>query len=334
MERTTGGPAISVIVPVYNSGATIDATLASIAAQTHKDFEVVVVDDGSTDESAERVEARVAADSRFRLIRQPNSGTAGGARNGGAREARGRILSFLDADDAWLPTYLERVAGALERSPDAAIAIGDAWVVDDARRLAHRWGAVEFYRAAIPPLPARVDAEEALCRILRLNFVTVSTSAITREAFTAAGGFDLSIKGSDDWDLWIRVLSARGQMVRVGERLTALRSRPDSQSSDVGMMTRNSLAVLRKALAAGELPPRAAEVARAHQRMIEGELPRYEDKGGGGLRAQWWAAQRRLARRIRLPLRRYWVEPPAEVAALLWGEAPSATSRAAAARSA
>ncbi|MBI3406903.1 MAG: glycosyltransferase family 2 protein [Planctomycetes bacterium] len=102
---------VSVIVPLYNKAATVERTLASIGSQTFREFEVIVVDDGSTDGSANLVAAW--PDPRVRLMRQKNAGP-GRARNKGLAEARGRFVAFLDADDEWLPEFLERSLHLLE----------------------------------------------------------------------------------------------------------------------------------------------------------------------------------------------------------------------------
>jgi GT2 family glycosyltransferase len=117
-------PGISIIVPLYNKLPFMRRALDSIAAQTYSDFEVIIVDDGSTDGGAE-----VAAsypDSRFRVVRQENSGP-GAARNRGLADVCGALVAFLDADDEWLPEYLSRAAEELERcGPDVA-ALASAW---------------------------------------------------------------------------------------------------------------------------------------------------------------------------------------------------------------
>ena len=114
---------VSVILPLYNKASYVRRALDSISAQTFKDFEAIVVDDGSTDEGA-----RVVAehkDARIRLVRQSNKGP-GAARNRGAIAARGEFLAFLDADDEWLPEYLEESVNLLENygSEVAAITSG------------------------------------------------------------------------------------------------------------------------------------------------------------------------------------------------------------------
>lgn len=112
---------VTVIVPLYNKAATIERTLQSIVAQTLGDFEAIIVDDGSTDGSEKVVEA--CRDPRVRLIRQPNAGP-GAARNRALAEAHGECVAFLDADDEWLPTFLEKSVACLEQLNVAAVASG------------------------------------------------------------------------------------------------------------------------------------------------------------------------------------------------------------------
>lgn len=108
-------PTISIVLPAYNRADTIDRALDSVQAQTRDDWELVVVDDGSKDDTADRVAAR--GDARIRLIRQPNGGVAS-ARNTALAASRGRLITFLDSDDAWLPDFLALTAGFLEAEPD------------------------------------------------------------------------------------------------------------------------------------------------------------------------------------------------------------------------
>ena len=112
----------SVIIPLYNKAAYVEATLASVLAQTHADWEVLVVDDGSSDDGAQRVLA--CPDARVRLIRQANGGVSR-ARNHGIAEARGELVCFLDADDLYAPDYLRTQVGLAQAFPaDSFFATG------------------------------------------------------------------------------------------------------------------------------------------------------------------------------------------------------------------
>lgn len=114
---TASAPAVSVVLPLYNKERYIRRTLDSVAAQTFGDFELVIVDDGSTD-SGPRIVADYG-DDRIRLIRQDNAGP-GAARNTGIRQSQAPLVAFLDADDEWVPTYLETVVGLMDRHPECA----------------------------------------------------------------------------------------------------------------------------------------------------------------------------------------------------------------------
>ena len=122
---------VSVVVPAYNAGATIDATLDSVRAQSYRHLEILVVDDGSSDDTAARVERHAAADPRVRLLRQPNAGVAA-ARNLGLRAARGAYVAPIDADDLWHPHKVERQVRMLEHGPPALGMVYTWYAVIDA----------------------------------------------------------------------------------------------------------------------------------------------------------------------------------------------------------
>lgn len=116
-------PAVSVVIPLYNKARFIDRAVDSVLGQSLEDFELVVVDDGSTDDGPDRVEELAKADRRVRLVKQANRGP-GGARNRGMRESRAELVAFLDADDEWLPEYLAQGVEALQRAgPDVCAAV-------------------------------------------------------------------------------------------------------------------------------------------------------------------------------------------------------------------
>jgi hypothetical protein len=173
-------PRVSVVVPLYQKAATVRRCLASIAAQTLRDFEAIVVDDGSTDGCGAAVDE--LADSRFRLLRQPNAGP-GAARNRGIAEARGAYVAFLDADDYWDADYLAHMVARLDDNPDAVAA---ACSYRTARRsLVPRWR-----RGGLTDGSIRIGAGTPPSDVVTLvAFLSPCTTVARRDAVRSAGGF-------------------------------------------------------------------------------------------------------------------------------------------------
>ena len=143
-----GSPTFTVVIPAYNARTLIGSAIRSVLAQTRDDFELVVVDDGSQDGTPEVVSG--IDDPRLRLVRQDNTGTAG-ARNRGIQESSGRLVSFLDNDDLWMPTYLERMGAELDADAGAGFAYTDGWGFDDRTRRIMRRSAMSGQRPPCPP---------------------------------------------------------------------------------------------------------------------------------------------------------------------------------------
>jgi hypothetical protein len=282
-------PTFSVVIPTYEALDTVAATVRSVLAQTFEDFELIVVDDGSRDGTPELVEATAAGDPRLRLHRQANAGTAG-ARNTGIGLARGRRVSLLDNDDLWLPGFLAGVEEAFAAHPDIGLAYTDVWILDEATGRIHRKSGLEHY----DPVPDHLSGPEFLSALLRINFITACTATLRRETLERVGGFDPTIRGSDDYDLWLRVAAAGFAAARPAGRLALLRDRPGSQSKDRLMMAEN----LRRALAAaGEgLPEGSADAALVDSRLhgLDDAIHGFAGEGGGAALA--FRARHRLAR--------------------------------------
>jgi glycosyltransferase involved in cell wall biosynthesis len=184
---------VSVIIPCYNHAATVGKTLASLFAQTFKDIEIIVVDDGSTDD----VGAALAPwKDRIRLVRQPNSGGPV-ARNRGFRESSGESVMFLDADAILREDAIEKMRSALESHPEAAYAYASC--------------VIGWKRFRLWPFDA--------ARLRRHNYIHTG-SLIRREAFTR---FDESLKRFQDWDLWLTMLEQGKVGVWVPETLFRFR---------------------------------------------------------------------------------------------------------------
>ncbi len=185
---------VSVIVPAYNAAATIERCLASVQAQSCPDWELLVVDDASTDDTVQKIAAQAATDSRIRLLRNTaNSGMPAVPRNLGIAEARGRFLAFLDADDTWEPAKLQVQIAAMKDSGEA-ISCTAYSVVD-------RQG--NFLGSLVPP--PLVD----YAALLRANTLGCSTVVYDVEAL---GKCYFPEVGHEDYALWLS-LTARGHRV-------------------------------------------------------------------------------------------------------------------------
>ncbi|MHA4870301.1 glycosyltransferase family 2 protein [Duganella sp. PWIR1] len=175
-------PLFAVIVPLYNKRNTVERTIRSVLAQTEQRFELIIVDDGGTDDSVELVEA--FSDPRLRLIRQPNMGP-GGARNRGVAESTAPFLAFLDADDNWRPRHLERALAALEENPQVAAFVSSFDVGDYAQiypnkipMLVNQSGVWTMPQDSTPEqVKLGVDASQTSCMVVR------------RSSFEKYGGF-------------------------------------------------------------------------------------------------------------------------------------------------
>lgn len=188
---------VSAIVPTYNRSYIVGEAIESILAQTYPNVETVVVDDGSTDDTAATLRRY---GSKIRVISQSNAGPAA-ARNTGIRESRGEILTFLDSDDVWLPNFLERQVAALENAgPSVACSLCNGWLeFADGRR------ETAFNYARLCP-----DSEEGLwlnpdeifaSRFLQFNQMV----AVRRSALDKVGMFDPQLRYLEDWDLALRL---------------------------------------------------------------------------------------------------------------------------------
>lgn len=188
-------PIFSVIVPLYNKEREVESTLRSVLAQTYQPLEIVVIDDGSTDRSAEIVES--LGSPLIRLIRQSNAGECA-ARNRAMSEARGEWFALLDADDEWKPEFLEEVAAMIEEWPDCGIYSTAFEIVSPTGRV----------RGNCPTERGVVDNfwRESMTRYVTIPSATV----LSRKAVEQLGGFPEGMKmGGDQW-MWIKLASHYG----------------------------------------------------------------------------------------------------------------------------
>jgi glycosyltransferase involved in cell wall biosynthesis len=197
-------PLFSVIVPIYNGAATIDRALKSVFDQTFSDYEIVVCDDGSTDDTAS-VLAKYG--DKIRVVRQANRGLPA-ARNAAVKASRGELLALIDHDDQWLPQKLELAVAAMRADPAAALLYSDLIVVNEAGE--------EFRRSQIAPDTAHAPTmNEMLARIWP---ITPSTVVMRRDAFDRAGGFCEQLISAEDIHFWL-LMREQGHFIYLPEKL-------------------------------------------------------------------------------------------------------------------
>lgn len=219
---------VTVVIPAFNAGDTIDETLQGVRRQTYRRLEIIVVDDGSTDQTAEIVRRHIKRDQRIRLIKQENSGVAA-ARNRGISEAMGDYVAPIDADDLWLPEKIEKQMAALRHAGEA---VG----------LVYTWSALIDENSRILDISAgETHAGDVAYEIACSNFIGNGSAVLMRKAAVQeAGGYDPSLRdrsaeGTEDWLLYFRI-AARYQFAVVPEHLTGYRFLPTSMSANVWRM--------------------------------------------------------------------------------------------------
>lgn len=203
MSATASLPAVSIVMPCFNGAEHLPASVGSVLRQTFENWELIVVDDGSTDTSFAWLESQI--DARLVLVKQLNQGVSA-ARNAGLARARAEYVAFLDADDTWAPSFLERLHGALVAQPQAVLAYC-GW-----QRLGLAGGRGQPF---VPPeyeTPQKRETLFAGCRW------PVHAALSKRIAVLAAGGFDTALKNAEDYALWLE-LAATAPIVRVPEVL-------------------------------------------------------------------------------------------------------------------
>lgn len=201
-------------MPAWNAAATLAEAVASIRGQSRGDWELLIVDDGSTDATRALAEGFAAADPRIRVLGWAGNRGAAAARNAGIRAARGRVVAFLDADDLWRPEKLARQVGYME-------ATGAPFTFAAMRRIAADGRPLGLVR-----VPARVD----YAGLLKGNVIPCQTAAFDRLHFGAVEMPDL--KRRQDYGLWLRLLARGGEAHGLAEVLADYRVRPDSLSAN------------------------------------------------------------------------------------------------------
>ena len=189
-------PRFSVIIPLYNKAPYVGKTVESVLGQTFGDYELIIVDNGSNDGSHEIVAA--FTDHRIKIVRLEENVGVSNARNKGVAMASAPIVTFLDADDWWEPTFLEEMAGLIERHPDAGIYGTGYYIVKNGKKRLAPIGVDEGFE----------EGEINYCAVYAKTLcmpLTSITVAMPKAVFDETGGFKPHLKLGEDFDLWIRI---------------------------------------------------------------------------------------------------------------------------------
>jgi len=255
---------VSVVIPAYNAGATLDETLRSVRAQTHRALEIIVVDDGSTDDTRAIGQRHAAVDDRVRVVSQDNAGLAA-SRNAGWTRARSDVIAFIDADDLWAPTKIERQLERLRAGGEQVglVYCGSVRIDGDSVMSSKVWEVPRFEGDALGP-------------ILAGNFIgNGSVVLVRRQALVDARGFESGLRaagaeGCEDYLFACRV-AERFHFAVAAEHLVGYRDLSHNMSSNRPRMLRSWIMVFEEML--GRHPDRKDVLTRA-LRHYSGRLSR------------------------------------------------------------
>lgn len=205
-------PAVTIIIPTYNRRELLPITLDSVAAQTFKDYEIILVDDGSSDDTRQFIASRPEPISYHW---QPNQGVAK-ARNHGLRHTRSEFVAFLDSDDYWQPTFLERTVERLRREPELSLVFTRFTSMNPKGRVLRRHNKQPY-------------SGEVTATLFASTFIHTSSVVARAWVIRDAGGFDERLTHNEDYDLWLR-LSLRHRFGMVSEPLCIRRCHLESLS--------------------------------------------------------------------------------------------------------
>ncbi len=243
---------VSVIIPVYNGEKYIKQTLKSVLNQTFQDFEIIVVDDGSTDRSRQRIQS--LDDQRIHYFYQANSGCPAIPKNRGIKKAKGKYIAFLDQDDLFLPKKIESQLKLIEGStPKIDAVICNCFIYNETskKNIGKNW-AKNF----------RIMPEKISERLIKGNFIVTSSVGLVRKGFFRKNGFlDEKLKIADDYDLWLR-LAKDSQIKFISKPLVKWRYHLESLSFSSPKLVDDLVYLYQKVLSRDDLTKKERKIAQ------------------------------------------------------------------------
>jgi glycosyltransferase involved in cell wall biosynthesis len=252
MPKNDSAPRISVIIPTYNRADFIGETIQSVLDQTYADFELIVLDDASTDDTAQVV-ARFG-DERLTYIYQENNVGETAARNAGFAYARGELVSFLDSDDRMLPHNLETLVALLDVRPEVSVAYGwYYWMDKDGQPIMEEYPKIE---EQIPPQidspwpditlrPSGLTPEgQILPQLVLVDLMMIGSTLIRRECVEAIGGFGETVQFQGHWDFYLRLARAGYTYACSKQAVAVWRIHPGNRGGYTDVMLASRLAIL------------------------------------------------------------------------------------------
>lgn len=212
-------PCCSIIIPAYNAIKYLPETLESVLNQSFTDFEVLIINDGSYDNIIEW--AAQIEDPRVKFISQKNQGVSA-ARNLGIENARGEYIAFLDADDLWDSTKLEKQLKLFQKNPDSGLIHTEMALIDEESKLLGR------------KFTSNVEGN-ALKQLLEQNTIVTSSVIVRRSCLETVGNFDNNLTSSEDWELWVRIASVY-PIALIKEPLVFYRQHPNNTTNNWQML--------------------------------------------------------------------------------------------------
>lgn len=286
-------PKVSVVIPAYNAARFVNATIDSVLAQTFQDFEILVVDDGSTDKTKEILEAY---GDKIHYLYKENGGVSS-ARNYGIEDAKGKYIAFLDADDVWMPEKLEKQVALMDADKEIGLCYVATQKVDEDLK----------YLSSIEA-NSYEDYTESL--LLNLNIVAGSCSSamVRREVILQTDGFDGKFTTYADWEFWLR-LSLLTKFAPINEELVKYRVVKGSMSSKPEVTKCDALGVLEKFFNLPNLPEKYKLLKNKtfsnHLMIVAGEFL-HNGRVGESLGCMWQGVKlypQNITRPLGLPFR-------------------------------